>query len=141
MSILSFLVSLFHKIFGRLTPEQKAIVKVASDVINAIKSGQDYDTAIEGVLTVIPEELREQFMSNIVRVLFEADLIDSPNYTIREAIVHAGEKAKELKGLLLHKVKLNNLGIFLIDVFADGNIGWDDLAHLPKLFFDHKDDK
>jgi len=138
MSIFSFLGDLFHKIFGGLTTEQKQIVKVSSDIINAIKSGQDYDVAVENVLKLIPEDLKEKFLNNIIPILFKAGLIDSDQFTVREAITHAGERVKELDGDILHNISLNNLGYFLIDVFADGKITWSDLVFLPRLFFKHK---
>lgn len=140
MSILSFLVNLFHKIFGGLTPEQKEIVKISSDIINTIKSGQNFDEALENVLALVPEDLKSKFLSNIVPILHKAGLIPSLDFTIKEAIVYAGGHLKTLDGDLLRNVKLNNLGYFLIDVFADGKIDWNDLAHLPKLFFSHQDE-
>lgn len=135
MSILTFLADLFHKIFGGLTSEQKEIVKISNDVINAIKSGLSFDTALESVLSVVPEDLKAKFLDNVVSILFKVGLITSMDVTIAEAITEAGAHIKELGDDTIHKIKLNSLGQLLIDVLADGKIGWDDLAHLPKLFF------
>ena len=139
MSLLDSLKDLFKTIFGGLTSKQKKIVAVSGDIVNAIKKLPDNDQApMELVLSVIPDNLREKFAENIVSILFDARLIDSKDLTPAEAIKAAAERIELIKGSLNHKVSLNNLGIFLTSVLADGKIRWDDLVHIPKLFYSHQ---
>lgn len=140
MSILSFLVNLFTKIFGGLTAAEKTAVSVSSKIIDAIKTVQDEEEhPLEAVLSVIPEELKEKFTQTGVEMLFKAGLIHDMDMSLDDAIKWAATNLRTIAGSLNHKVSLNNLGIFLTDVLADGKIGWNDLAHLPKLFYDHSE--
>lgn len=144
MSILSFLGHLlqgFLKLFKGMEPAEKDAVQFSSAIIDALKQmdGSE-ENPVDTILALLPAELHQKFTEFGTDVLFKAGLIPSPMgpETLGSAIRLAAAKIKEIKGSLGHKVSLNNLGIFLTDVFADGKIGWDDLVHLPKLFFDNK---
>ncbi len=144
MSVLSFLGGLlkgFVQLFKKVEPEVRSAIKVSSDITDAIKNiDPNEKEPLAIVLAVIPEGLKSKFMDTAAPILFNAGLIDDPNTPTEEAIWEASENIRQLKGTLHKKVLLNNLGIFLTDVLADGKIGWDDLVHIPKLFFSHRND-
>lgn len=135
MSILNFLKSLWEALTGK----QKKIANISYEIIESIKKvDSSHDSPLEVVLQVIPDRLKEKFTDNVVSILHNAGLIKTQKLTPDEAIAEAADFINKIKGSLNHKVGLNNLGIFLASVLADGKIQWNDLVHLPKLFYDNK---
>ena len=144
MSIGSFFKSILDgilSVFKSMSPQMKEAVKVGNLITDAIKTvDPNDDNALAYILQYVPKELHDKAIENIVQVLFDAKLITTTDITPVSAIKAAAAHIKEMEGKLTHKVSLNNVAIFLTDVFADGKITWKDLFALPKLFHDNRDE-
>lgn len=127
-------------LFGAMPPKIKQAVKIGNILTDAIKTvDPNNDSALEYILQYVPKSLHDKVVENIVQVLYDAKLISSMDLTPLQAIKQAAAVIKEMDGKLTYKVSLNNVAIFLTDVFADGKITWKDLFALPKLFHDNRD--
>lgn len=130
------------RIFRMLTKASKKAVDVAIRVVDEIKS---FDTAhpeaANLIAALIPGDVDDKIVAKIraklPEIMTKLRLADATLQLSDLEIILAGIKALQSLEGVYRKTALNSLAILITDVIADGKITWDELAMLPKWYYDN----
>lgn len=130
------------RVFKSLTTVAKKSVSLAVKIVDKIKEFDTNNPGVADFLTGLTKTKADDRALAAVRaklpeIFIKLRLVDTTLGLPDHEIIIAGIKELQKLEGIERNMMLNNLAIWITDAAADGEITWDELAMLPKWYYDN----
>lgn len=141
-TFISGIAQAVSKLFKNLTKVAKKSVDIAIKVVDEIKQfDAEHPEAVNLLTALIPGDadnrIAENIRAKLPEIMLKLKLVDETLELPDAQILIAGIKALQSMEGIYKNATLNSLAILITDAAADGKVTWDELALLPKWYYDN----